>query len=121
MAEILIIDDEPEVVVLTKKALEKEGHNVLEAMDGKEGMTILTDKNPDLILLDVMLKGENGWEICRRIKSDEKTKDIPVLMFTVLTNAHEKKKSLECADGQIDKPFKIKTLLNTVSEFANPT
>ncbi len=117
MSKILIVDDEPELVFLTKKVLEQEGQKVLVAKDSSECLKVLEDETPDLILLDVMMPNENGWDLCKKIKGDKKTKDIPVVMFTVRTSDESTKTSLDCADGQIDKPFKIEKLLGLVNTF----
>ncbi|MFQ5975657.1 MAG: PleD family two-component system response regulator [Candidatus Hydrothermarchaeales archaeon] len=119
MAKVLLTDDEPTIVFLTKKILEKEGHEVVVAENGEECMGMLKNDRPDLILLDVMMPGESGWEVCRKIKEDEKTRDIPVAMFTVRSSEDSVKKSLEYAhaDTQIDKPFKIEELFQVVNNF----
>lgn len=116
MASILIVDDEPEIRFLTRLMLEKAGHSVIEAADGDEGLRILENDKPDLILLDVMMPGLKGWEICKKIKADRETRDIPVVMFTVRTSKESKERSRKCgAEAHIDKPFDRKELLNVVN------
>ncbi|MFV2040642.1 MAG: response regulator, partial [Candidatus Hydrothermarchaeales archaeon] len=83
MADILLVDDEPEIMATTKIVLERAGYRVIEAESGAECLEKLKKKQPDLILLDVMLPDESGWDVCRKIKKDGKTRDIPVVMFTV--------------------------------------
>jgi CheY-like chemotaxis protein len=119
MARILLVDDEASIVVLTKKVLEKEGHEVVVAENGKECMKVLGKDTPDLILMDVMMPGDDGWEMCKEIKENEKTKDIPVVMFTVRTSEDEVEKSLNYAhaDAQINKPFNIDELTEVVGRF----
>jgi CheY-like chemotaxis protein len=116
MARILIVDDEPEIVVLTKMMLEKEDHEVSVAKDSAECFEKLKVERPDLILLDIMMPGgDDGWKTCRKIKTDEKTRDIPVAMFTVRTSEDSVEKSYQCgADTQINKPFGKEELLDTV-------
>ena len=116
MAKILLVDDEPEIVVLTKIMLEKDGHEVVVARNSGECFERLNAEIPDLILLDVMMPGDNGWEACRKIKGDEKTQDIPVAMFTVRTSDESVEKSFKYshADAHINKPFGKKDLLDTV-------
>ncbi len=94
-------------------------HEVVEAKNGRACLKILEEDMPDLILLDVMMTGEDGWEVCRKIKEDEKTKAIPVVMFTVCTSEDAVGKSLEYAraDAQINKPFRIEELLKVVGGF----
>jgi CheY-like chemotaxis protein len=117
VARILVVDDEPEIRFLTRTMLEKAGYEVVGARDGAECLEKLKEGAIDLTLLDIMLPGDDGWEVCRKIKADEKTKDIPVVMFTVRTSQDSVKKSLEYAhaDAQIDKPFDKEELLNVVS------
>jgi len=119
MAEILLVDDELDIAFLTKKLLENAGHSVKLARDGTECLKILTDEDPDLILLDIMMPGENGWEVCRKIKANEKTKNTPVVMFTVRTSRESRETSLMCADAQIDKPFLSNHLLEVINGFLN--
>lgn len=118
MAKILIIDDEPELALVTKKLLEREGFNVVVAKNGKEGLKVLEKESPDLVLLDIMMPGEDGWEICRKIKSNEKTKNIPISMFTVRVSEKSVKKSMEyaSADAQINKPFETEELLKVIND-----
>lgn len=114
MAVILLVDDEPEIRFLTRRMLEKEGHEVMEAANGSEAMERL-NKKPDLILLDVMMPHDDGWEICRKLKGDKETTGIPVVMFTIRTSPDSVKKSYESgADGHINKPFDMQELLGTV-------
>ncbi|MFQ5975695.1 MAG: response regulator [Candidatus Hydrothermarchaeales archaeon] len=116
MARILLVDDEPDIVFTTRMMLEKDGHQVSVAKNSEECMKMLENDLPDLILLDIMMPGENGWETCRKVKGDEKTKDVPVVMFTVRSGGDSIKKSREYshADAHINKPFKRVELLDTV-------
>jgi DNA-binding response OmpR family regulator len=118
MAKILLIDDEPEIVFVTRKLLQRESHKVSVAKDGREGLKILENDPPDLVLLDVMLPGEDGWEICKKIKGDEKTKNIPIAMFTVRVSENSVQKSMEyaLADAQINKPFELEDLLKVIND-----
>ena len=116
MARILLVDDDPEIRSLTRRILENNGYKVSVVVDGKECIDVLEKDRPDLILLDVMMPGLDGWEVCMKIKADAKTRDIPVVMFTVRTSEDSVEKSLNyaMADAQINKPFKMKKLLDTV-------
>ena len=119
MATILLVDDEPKITSLTRRVLEKEGHRVLEAADGDSCLKTLETTLPDLILLDVMMPGEDGWEVCRKIKGDNRTKSIPVVMFTVRSSADSMDKSLTYAgaNAQLNKPFRISELLEVIGRF----
>jgi CheY-like chemotaxis protein len=115
MARILLVDDEPEIRIITRMMLEKAGYEVVEASNGEEGLRMLANAKPDLILLDVMMPGMKGWEVCEKIKADEKLKHIPVVMFTVRTSDEDIEQSRECgAEAHINKPFDRKELLETV-------
>ena len=118
MARILVVDDEPQILTLTKMMLEGAGHEVALAINSQECFKKLEEEKPDLILLDIMLPGgEDGWSICREIKEDEKTRDILVAMFTVRTSDEDKQQSKDClADAHIGKPFKKEELLSTVED-----
>jgi CheY-like chemotaxis protein len=116
LAKILLVDDEPDIRFLTKRMLEKEGHSVTEAENGEMALRMLQKEDkPDLILLDVRMPGLNGWEVCRRIKADDKTKNIPVVMFTVRTSEEDIQKSVDYgANAHINKPFDKEELLELV-------
>lgn len=119
MTKILLVDDEPDIVFTSKIILEKEGHQVIVAKNGEECLEMLDDVKPNLILLDVMMPGMDGWETCRKIKKNKKTKDTPVVMFTVRASHDSVKKSKEYAhaDFHINKPFKKDELLNVIRKF----
>jgi two-component system sensor histidine kinase/response regulator len=116
MANILLVDDEPEIVFLTKMMLEKVGHEVTVASDSAECLEKLKPETHGLILLDIMMPGDDGWEACKKIKEDEKTRDIPVAMFTVRTSDASVEKSFKYshADDHINKPFDREELLDRV-------
>ncbi len=116
MAKILLVDDEPEIVYLTGMMLEKAGYEMVVAKDSTECFERLKEETPDLILMDIMLPGDDGWMACRKIKENEKTQHIPVAMFTVRSSDDSLKKSLEYAraDAHINKPFEMKDLLATI-------
>ncbi len=115
MAKIMVVDDEPQILTLVKIMFEMKGYQVSEAKSGAECLRKLKNEKPDLILLDIMMPGEDGWEILKEIKKDKETKDIPVVMFSVRTSKDSIKKSLEYgADAHINKPFDLDYLLNQV-------
>jgi len=112
----LVVDDEPNIRFIVRKMLEKEGHEVVEAGDGKAGLEMSRKARPDLVLLDVMMPGLDGWETCRQLKGSEETRDITVAMLTVKSRDEDKIKSLDeaVADWHISKPFTVETLTRTV-------
>ncbi|MDR0818237.1 MAG: response regulator transcription factor [Oscillospiraceae bacterium] len=110
---VLVVDDEPNIVEILEFNLKREGYNVLSALDGKLGLTLALDKSPDLILLDVMLPGINGFEICKEIR--EKDKLTPILMLTAREEERDKILGLEYgADDYIVKPFSVRELMARV-------
>ncbi len=116
MSKILFVEDEPDIVYLVKKTLENEGYEVAVALTGDEGLKKLRAERPDLVLLDIMMPDIDGWEVCKRIKENGKTKDIPVVMFTVRSSEGSKLKSFRYAhaDAHINKPYSKEELLSTI-------
>lgn len=113
--KILVVDDEADIVNLVKMILESEGYIVSTAFDGEEAIIKATSEMPDLILLDVVMPKKTGLEACRILKSQNKTKMIPILMFTVLGRDVDKKMSMEAgANGHVTKPFETEELISTV-------
>ncbi len=112
MVRILVVDDEPELRFLARVMLERAGYEVVEAKDGAEALSKLEQHEISLVLLDVMMPGDDGWVVCRRIKERH---SVPVVMFTVRTSERDKKKSQECgADAHVNKPFDREELLRVV-------
>ncbi len=113
---VMVVDDETNIRFVLKRMLEKAGYGVIEARNGNECLDILSRERPDLILLDVMMPGMDGWKTCARIKNDEKTRDITVSMLTVKKARGDKISSLEdsLADWHISKPIDRDVLTSTV-------
>ena len=106
---ILVVDDEKMIRNLLNVNLTKEGYNVIEATDGVEGVEMAIEKNPDLILLDVMLPKLDGLSVCKKIKS---RMNVPILMVTAKDNEVDKILGLELgADDYVTKPFSIRELI----------
>lgn len=113
--KIMVVDDEPDIVYVVSKMLEKEGYEVVGAASGEEALDKLNEEKPDLILLDVMMPGIDGWETCRRIK--EKSEDVLVAMLTVMRRDADKKKSFQFSEAvaHITKPIIEEKVLGTVA------
>lgn len=106
MKRILIIDDLPENVFVLQNRLEHEGYEIITAYDGKAGIAKALSDMPDLILLDVMMPEMTGIEVCKTLKHDMITSDIPIIMVTAKSNAEDAKEGLEAgAFDYIKKPF----------------
>jgi len=109
--KILIVDDAVDTVELLKKRLRFEGYDTAEAYDGEEALKQVAEYNPDLIILDVMMPKLDGYEVCQRLKSNENTKYIPILMLTAKSEVEDKVKGLDIgADHYLAKPFNYKEL-----------
>ena len=110
---VLIVEDEQNIVDILAFNLSREGYDTMEAYDGVTGLQLALEHNPDLILLDLMLPGMNGFEVCRRIRETGST--IPVLMLTAREEEADKVMGLELgADDYITKPFSMRELLARV-------
>ncbi|SEF68964.1 two-component system, OmpR family, alkaline phosphatase synthesis response regulator PhoP [Caloramator fervidus] len=113
--KILIIDDELHIIELLKYNLEANGYKAFYALNGKEGLRLASEKKPDLILLDVMLPEMDGFDVCKEIKKNEDTSNIPIIMLTAKSEEFDKILGLELgADDYITKPFSIRELLARV-------
>lgn len=113
---LLVVDDEPEINKLVARIFEKRGYRVIAALDGAEALLAVQRDRPDLVILDLNLPKIDGWEVCRRLKSDPATRDIPIVM---LTAAHANVDDAEIglglgADEYVAKPFVKAVLLHNV-------
>lgn len=113
--KILVIEDEEDILALIHFNLVKEGFRVECAISGEEGFKKARDINPHLILLDLMLPGMDGMEVCRQLRLSPDTKDCPIIMLTAKGEEHDIVKGLEQgADDYIPKPFSSQVLLARV-------
>jgi DNA-binding response OmpR family regulator len=114
-ATLLVIEDDPDIVELLRYNLEREGYRVLVATDGEHGLADAARHHPDLILLDLMLPGLDGLEVCRRLRVQDPTRAIPVLMLTAKGEETDVVIGLEMgADDYLTKPFSPRELLARV-------
>jgi len=112
---ILAIDDEEGVLSLLKFKLGQFGHEVITATNGIDGIRKARKLEPDLILLDLVMPGMSGFRVCELLKSYNKTKDIPIFIFTALDRLEDIERAYEKgADDYIIKPFEVVTINNTV-------
>ncbi|MBM5804957.1 MAG: response regulator [Candidatus Verstraetearchaeota archaeon] len=110
--KILVVDDEPDVLNLAKLVLEGAKLSVITASNGKEALMKAEDEMPDLILLDIVMPGKSGLEVCKILKSQPQTRHIPVAIFTVLDRDVDRMLSVEAgADDFLPKPLKPEDLL----------
>ena len=112
---ILIVDDDQGILQILKKNLEPQGYEILTASDGQEGLKSARQKNPNLIILDLMLPLLDGYKICRMLKFDRKFKDIPIIMLTSCSQKEDEKLGYEVgADLYITKPFKTEDVMEKI-------
>ncbi|MGD0265526.1 MAG: response regulator [Candidatus Methylomirabilota bacterium] len=114
-ARILVVDDTPEIQELLQIHLETEGYQVLVAGNGQEALAAVAAEAPDLILLDVLMPVMDGYEVCRRLKADEETAFIPIVILTALQDLSHRLRGIELgADDFLTKPFNHLELLTRV-------
>ncbi|WNM62523.1 response regulator [Candidatus Nitrospira neomarina] len=114
-ATVLVVDDEKDLVELVKYHLEKEGLKCLEARDGETALQMARERTPDLIVLDLMLPGVDGLEVCRKLRKDPKTSSIAIIMLTAKAEEVDRIVGLEMgADDYMVKPFSPRELLARV-------
>ena len=103
---ILVVDDDREIVRLVRAYLEKSGYEVLVAFDGETALHMLRRERPDLVLLDLMMPGRDGWDVTRVVRGDEGLAAMPIIMLTARVEDQEKIVGLELgADDYVTKPF----------------
>lgn len=121
-ATILVVDDEPSILRLVAAALETHGYNVLLADNGVEAITLCERRKPDLVLLDIMMPHMDGNEVRRRLKSQDATKDIPIVHLSAVGDFSQQLEALD--EGTIDyitKPFAPSELREKVAGYLDPS
>ncbi|MGQ9558421.1 MAG: response regulator transcription factor [Desulfurispora sp.] len=109
---VLVIDDDPKITALLRRALTFEGYEVITAASGQEGVDMALQEAPDLIVLDIMLPGLDGWEVCRQLRQHS---TVPILMLTARDEVADRVKGLNLgADDYLVKPFALEELLARV-------
>jgi two-component system alkaline phosphatase synthesis response regulator PhoP len=110
--KILIVEDEKDIVKMIEYNLKKEGFKVIDARDGEDALDLAVREYPNLILLDLMLPGIDGLEVCKSLKKESKTSSIPIIMLTAKAQESDKIIGLELgADDYITKPFSPRELI----------
>lgn len=106
--KVLVVDDDAKIVELVKLYLNRDGYKVLVAYDGIEALSLARESHPDLIVLDLMLPGCDGLEVCRTLRNES---DVPIIMLTARTTENDKLTGLDLgADDYVTKPFSPKEL-----------
>lgn len=116
--KILCIEDEPEMIDLIRLILNRRGFEVSGAAGGLEGLKMMRESHPDLVLLDLMMPDLDGWEVYQQMKADESLRDIAVIVVTAKAQSIDKVLGLHIAkvDDYIAKPFSPQELLNSVDK-----
>lgn len=114
---ILIVDDEEDLVKVTMFRLKSMGYNVIIGGNGQDAIDMIGKERPDLVLLDLRLPVMDGIEVCRKVKSDDNTKDIPIVLFTASTNEINEQAGKAGADGFLVKPFEREHLNAVIEKF----
>jgi DNA-binding response OmpR family regulator len=110
--KILVVDDEKQIVEIVKAYLERDGYKIIIAYDGKAAIETARKEHPDLLVLDLMLPGISGWDVCRTLRKES---DVPIIMLTARDDTTDKIVGLELgADDYVTKPFDPKELVSRV-------
>ncbi len=113
--KILVVDDEKDIVDLVAYNLEKEGFSVIRSYDGEKALDLAKMQVPDLVILDLMLPGIQGMEVCKRLRSFDRTASVPIIMLSAKGEEIDKVLGLEIgADDYITKPFSVREMLARV-------
>jgi CheY-like chemotaxis protein len=120
--KIMVVDDDPDVVYVLENILSRYGCEVIGVTDSKKCLSVVKKEMPDLVFLDVMMPGINGWEICKQMKEDPVTTGIFVSMLTVKSEEGDKKKSIEYgkADKHLCKPINLNEIKQVVEGANGP-
>lgn len=115
---ILVVDDDQQIRTLVRRILRPSGYTIIEATDGEQGVKLAKARKPDLILMDILMPGMDGYAACHIIKTDSVTREIPMVMLTAV-NTELSKDATEYigADGYVTKPFTRERLLDAISQF----
>jgi two-component system response regulator VicR len=115
---VVCIEDEPEMIDLVRLILSRRGFQVVGAMGGREGLEAILREKPDLVLLDLMMPDMDGWEVYQKMKANEATKNIPVIVVTAKAQSIDKVLGLHIAkvDDYVTKPFGPQELLESVEK-----
>ena len=119
MGRVLVVDDEPDVLLLCRLNLQQRGHELLEAADGSTALELARDRHPDVIVLDLMLPGISGYDVLEALQRDEATTDIPVLVLTAKSLRADRERSHGLgASAFMTKPFLPNELCELVDSLA---
>jgi chemosensory pili system protein ChpA (sensor histidine kinase/response regulator) len=116
-ARIAYVDDDLELRTVVSQFLEEEGYEVMLAADGDEGVGLILQERPDMVILDVMMPKQNGWEVAKSLRAHPELSDLPILMLTGIgATLNEMTAPLYGANAHLDKPFEFDELLDKVQK-----
>lgn len=120
--DILCIDDDVGIIELVQLIMQRDGYSIRGAASGNEGLAAMRESLPDIVLLDIMMPGMDGWETYKRIKDDVRLKDIPVIILTARNSSFEEVIARERAgvDDYITKPFTPQELRERIKRVLTP-
>ena len=114
---ILVVDDEIYIVHILEFSLTMEGYNILTAFDGEEAMRVIEQEKPDLVVLDIMMPKLDGYEVCRRLRKDDRFATLPVILLSAKGRSVDREVGLQAgADDYITKPFSPRKLIEKIRE-----
>ena len=115
---VVYIEDEPEMIDLVRLILSRKGYDVLGAVGGREGLEMIREEIPDLVLLDLMMPDLDGWDVYQQMKAEEAIRDIPVIVITAKAQSIDKVLGLHIAkvEDYISKPFSPQELVASVEK-----
>lgn len=116
---ILLVEDEKNVILAIKTCLEVAEYRVMVEENGEKAIARIKEEKPDAIVLDLMLPGVNGYQVCQQLKTMEETKDIPIIVLTAKTGEEDKERAWEAgADSYLTKPIRPEELWQEIQKFA---
>jgi two-component system, cell cycle response regulator len=117
LRRVLVVDDDPLILEVLKTVLDLEEFDVVTAADGEAGLQSLRQQRPDVVVCDVMMPGIDGLEVCRRIKADPATADLPVVLLTARDRAEDRVAGEDAGcDAYLTKPFSPLHLIDVISD-----
>ena len=109
---VLVADDDPDILLLITVTLERDGYDVVTAKDGPSALDAAAERVPHLVVLDLMMPGLDGYEVTRRLRRDQATEDVPIVIVTAAAEEHQAARALQAgADAYMKKPFSPRELL----------
>jgi len=122
-SKILVIEDDPNILFLIRQTLQRAGYEVVTATNGSEGLRLVYEIQPNLVVLDITMPGLDGHQVCHYLRSEASTKELPIIMVTALSRPADQRRGFELgADDYLPKPFQLTELVTRIQSllfFAN--